>query len=77
MQEIVEWLMEGPAWVRYRCLRDLLDMKEENQTVQTAGNEMLSDPQILKFIADLGEWESTPLKRHNDGCPPPAQAGVF
>ncbi len=70
MQEILEWLMEGPAWVRYRCLRDLLDIKEETQTVQTARNEMLSDPQILKLITDLSEWKSTPLKRHNDAVHP-------
>ena len=70
MQEVMEWLLAGPAWVTYRCLRDLLDMEEEAQTVQAARNEMLSDPQILKLITDLGEWESTPLKRHNDANHP-------
>jgi hypothetical protein len=70
MHAILEWLMDGPAWVRYRCLKDLLEMGEDTESVQAARKEMLSDPQILKLIIDLEEWELKPLKRHNDAIHP-------
>jgi hypothetical protein len=70
MREVLDWLMTGPAWVRYHCLIDLQDTNEEAQAAQTTKKEMLSDPQILKLIADLNEWETTPLKRHNDAIHP-------
>ena len=70
MRETMDWLMAGPAWGRYRCLLDLQDKGEEAKSVQATRKEMLSDPQILKLIADLDEWENTPLKRHNDAVHP-------
>jgi hypothetical protein len=66
MKEIIDWLMDGPAWVRYRCQHDLLDLDESAEEVQASRGKMLADPQVLQLISDVEKWESVLLKRHND-----------
>ncbi len=70
MKEALDWLMAGPAWVRYRCILDLLDFDDAEAQVEAARVEMLNDPQIRALIADLAKWETTLLKRHNDAVHP-------
>lgn len=70
MQENIHWLMNGPSWIQYRCSKDLLDLPENDPQVQAARKQMLADAQVLDLIEGLRDWESTPLKRHNDAVHP-------
>jgi hypothetical protein len=70
MQELINWLMTGPAWVQFHCLVDLLDRAGDDSQVKTARAEMLQDPQILQLITDVESWDSELLKRHNDAVHP-------
>ncbi len=70
MDETVDWLMAGPAWVRYNCLRDLIDLGEDNTEVVSTKAEMMSDGQVQSLISDVSHWESELLKRHNDAVHP-------
>ncbi|KYK33704.1 MAG: hypothetical protein HXS48_27465 [Theionarchaea archaeon] len=62
----VEWLLEGEPWVRYNTLTELLEMKEDTPEVEDAKKEMLDHPLVHTLIAEVKEWPSYPLKRHND-----------
>ena len=70
MNETIEWLMSGPDWVRYNCMRDLFNMGEDNADVRSARAGMLADSQVQSLIAEVSRWESVPLKRHNDAIHP-------
>jgi hypothetical protein len=66
MNNIEEWLLEGPPWVQYRTRLDLLGQPESNPTVATARQAMVTHPQIRALISDLAGWPGKPLLRHND-----------
>lgn len=70
MDGTIEWLMSGPDWVRYNCMRDLFNMGEDNADVRSARAGMLADSQVQSLIAEVSRWESVPLKRHNDAIHP-------
>ena len=63
-------MLEGPAWIRYNVLINLLDLKREDPQVISAYNDMLNDPRIISLLFDIQSWESTLLKRHNDASHP-------
>jgi hypothetical protein len=60
----VEWLLAGPAWVRYRTRIDLLGEKETAHAVAADRKEMLHDPQILALINSLARRPEAPIKNH-------------
>lgn len=66
MNEIINWLIEGPAWIRYRTLIDLLNAPESDKRVIEAKIEMALDPLVNGLRSDALAWESRLLKRHND-----------
>jgi hypothetical protein len=66
MSAASNWLLSGPAWVRYRTYRDMLGQPEAAAPVQAARAEMLADPQIQALVAELQGWPGPALKRHND-----------
>jgi len=66
MDQLVEWLLEGPAWVQYRTRLDLLNQAEDEPPVLAARQAMLADPQVQGLLAALAEWPGSVLKRHND-----------
>ena len=70
MQAIIQWIMEGPAWIRYRCLLDLLDADETDTEVKQARKGMLQDEKVQQLISDLDDWETILMKRHNDAAHP-------
>ncbi|MGD9201847.1 MAG: hypothetical protein PVI26_09805 [Chitinispirillia bacterium] len=62
-----EWLLEGPAFVRYRTLEDLLGKKENSREVKAAYTDMIADPLVKALIQDVNDWEQQPvLTRHNN-----------
>ena len=66
MDKVIDWLLEGPSWVRYRCLTDLLGIPEKDSRAAEAHSGMMHDPQISQLIYDIKMWETFLLKRHND-----------
>lgn len=66
MEEPIQWMLHGPAWIRYNVLINLLDRKKESPQVISAYNDMLDDPKIISLLADVQNWEHALLKRHND-----------
>ncbi|MCL5960245.1 MAG: hypothetical protein M1358_13195 [Chloroflexi bacterium] len=66
MSEPVEWLLAGPAWVRYRTRLDLLGQSEDHPQVLAAREEMLADEQARELLAELAGWPGPPLKSHQD-----------
>ena len=70
MEEPIQWMLHGPAWIRYNVFITLLDIKREDPRVISAYNNMLIDPNIISLLADVQDWEHVLLKRHNDASHP-------
>jgi len=70
MEKVTDWLLEGPSWIRYRCLTKLLSVPDTDSRVIEARGEMVNDPQIKLLISEIKKWESILLKRHNDADHP-------
>ena len=66
MKDVTNWLLDGPPWVSYRALIDLLGQPENNPEVIAAREAMLGLPQVGSLLEDLTEWPGSPLTRHND-----------
>ena len=65
----IDWLLEGPPFVRYRVLIDLMEMDSGEGVVKSAYEEMVADPLIRDLIAQVNGWEDqVPIKRHNDAA---------
>ena len=63
----VDWLLQGPAFVRYRTLIDLIGLPSDDRKVQSAYDEMLADPLVSELVSQVNAWEDQlPLVRHND-----------
>ncbi|CAG0947200.1 hypothetical protein ANRL1_03802 [Anaerolineae bacterium] len=70
MNELTEWLLEGPAWVQYRTRLDLLKQKEQTAQVVTARKAMLADPQVRNLVNELAEWPLTIITSHKSAGHP-------
>jgi hypothetical protein len=62
MEETVEWLLQGPAYVRYRTL---IDIGGEGN-LEEARKELFDDSRIRTLIRESSSWPGKVLKRHND-----------
>jgi hypothetical protein len=60
----VDWLLQGPAWIRYRTRIDLLGEKDSSPAAVSDRKEMLRDGQIAGVIASLEGWPGAPVKNH-------------
>ncbi len=70
MDELTTWLLEGPAWVRYRTRIDLLGQTERAAEVRAARQAMLADPQVQGMVAELAEWPGPTLASHKNASHP-------
>jgi hypothetical protein len=64
MTLILDWLLEGPAWVQYRALVDLQGLPESDPRVALARRDMLADAQVQGVIAELTGWPGVVLNSH-------------
>jgi hypothetical protein len=64
MEIPVDWLMEGPAWIRYRTRIGLLGEKATSSTALSDRKEMLHEPQIAGLIRSLASWPGPPIRNH-------------
>lgn len=70
MDNIINWLFEGPSWVKYRTKLDLLDQSGNDSEVINTRAEVLKDKQIIDLISELKNWPGYELKNHNDAAHP-------
>lgn len=70
MQTPVEWLLTGPAWVRYRTWRDLLSHPEIDLETASSRREMLDSPQVQSVIRSLSDWPGEVLSSHRSAGQP-------
>lgn len=70
MEESIKWMLQGPEWIRYNVLINLLNKSREDPQVVSAYTGMLDDPNINSLLTDVREWEQSLLKRHNDASHP-------
>jgi hypothetical protein len=62
----INWLLEGPPWVKYGTLVDLLEKPPGSAEVAAVRQELAADPRIQVLLAGLNDWPGGPLQRHND-----------
>lgn len=71
MKVPIDWLLEGPGFVRYRTLLDLLNKPENDAEVKSAYSQMLVDPLVAALIAEVNDWGNQPaLTNHRDAVHP-------
>ena len=70
MDELTQWLLEGPAWVQYRTRLDLLGQAERSADVRAARQAMLNDPQVQGLLAELAEWPGPVMSSHKSAGHP-------
>lgn len=70
MDDLTNWLLEGPSCVGYRTRIDLLGQPENDPDVVAARKAMLADPQVKSMLEELAAWPCAPLKRINDAKHP-------
>ena len=66
MNGVQQWLLEGPPWVQYRTLVDLLGQTQDEAEVHAARGAMLAHTLVRGLLKDLCDWPGDVLKRHND-----------
>lgn len=66
VNEPIDWLLEGPPWVQYRTLLDLLKQPEDCPEVLAARQALMASQQIQLLLVELAKWPDVALKRHND-----------
>lgn len=64
MNETVAWLLDGPPYVRYRTLLDLLGQAPHDAAVQKARAEMLASPPVRDLLAELHGWPGETITNH-------------
>jgi hypothetical protein len=65
-RDVVEWLLAGPPWVKYRALTDLLVQSVSHLEVVASRQAMLVHPDVRALLSGLSEWPGPALRRHND-----------
>jgi hypothetical protein len=63
-QSIVEWLMEGPAWIRYRVLLDVEGKTDADSEAEAARAAMLADTLLVRLMREVQDWPWPPLNSH-------------
>jgi hypothetical protein len=66
LPETLSWLLDGPPWVRYGTLVDLLEKPPDSAEVAAVRRELAADPPMKVLLAGLNNWPGGPLQRHND-----------
>jgi hypothetical protein len=71
MKPPIDWLLSGPAFVRYSTLVDLCGESGSCSAAKRAYADMRVDPRVKTLIAAVNGWERQPaITRHNDAAHP-------
>ncbi|MCL5985526.1 MAG: hypothetical protein M1371_03065 [Actinobacteria bacterium] len=66
MNDLINWLLEGSPWIRYRTLIDMLNKPEDDPDVLEARQAALADLQVQALLAELLQWSGPELRGHNN-----------
>jgi hypothetical protein len=69
MDELTDWLLEGPRWVQYRTHIDLLGRSPDERDMLALRRTIVDDPPIQGLLDELAGWPGEPLPAIN----PPAR----
>ena len=61
---LVDWLLEGPAWLERLVRRDLLGGNPSDPTMERLRRRGLADPPVAEWLALLDGWPGPPVKSH-------------
>jgi len=70
MRPLIDWLLEGEAWIEYRTRIDLLEQPEDDPQVKLVRQAMLADPRVQGLIAELSGWPGTVIASHKSAGQP-------
>jgi len=70
MEELINWLMQGEPWVKYRTQLDILGLPESDKAVRHEREQMLHHPKIQSIIAELSDLLTKPLTSHKSAQHP-------
>lgn len=55
--EPIDWLLQGPPFVRYRTLCDLVGESPKSRAARRAHEAMLAEPLVDALIGRVNAWE--------------------
>ncbi len=64
MDELTQWLLAAPPWVRYRTLVDLQGQPESAPEVRATRQAMLEHPAVQGLVAQVSTWPGQVLTNH-------------
>jgi hypothetical protein len=70
LDNLVEWLLAGDAFIEYKTRIDLLDQSEDDAPVKAAKKRMTTDPKIQQLLAELKNWPGQVLNSHKSASQP-------
>ncbi len=70
MNDTIEWLLNGEAFVEYRARIDLLGEPESGPKAERARERMVADPRVQALVQELKGWPGTVLNSHKSAGQP-------
>jgi hypothetical protein len=70
MHSPIDWLLEGPAYIRYRARVDLLGLPEDDALVARDRAVMLGDPILQSILTELLGWPGQIVNSHKSAGQP-------
>lgn len=64
MKRDLAWLLEGPAWVRYRVQTELAGSSASKADVEKTRKEILKTPEVNQLLEELADWPGKVLTSH-------------
>jgi hypothetical protein len=77
MELPIDWLLQGPPYVRYRTRRDLLEQAEDDAEVTADRCAMLADPLVEGLVRELGSWPGEIISSHKSASQPFHKVGFL
>ncbi|MBN1430123.1 MAG: hypothetical protein JXB07_17270 [Anaerolineae bacterium] len=66
MENVLDWLLAGPAWIEYRTRLDLLDEPENSPSALAARQAMIATEQVQNLLDELADWPGPVLSTHKN-----------
>jgi len=64
MENLINWLLEGDSWVKYRTQIDILGLAENDKDVLESKMEILKSSQIQNIINQVNDLPLKPINSH-------------
>ena len=64
MSTVIDWLLTGEPYIRYRTYIDLLDLPENAPEAKRARAEMTAHPLVRGLLSELEDWPGGVINNH-------------